>query len=31
MQKRAGYLLIPYFLWVSFVTILNYYIWFLNF
>lgn len=30
IQKWAGYLLIPYFLWVSFATVLNYYIWYLN-
>lgn len=30
IKKLASYLLIPYFLWVSFATVLNYYIWFLN-
>lgn len=31
INKISAYLLIPYFLWVSFATILNYYIWYLNF
>lgn len=30
IDKRAAYLLIPYFLWVSFAAILNYYIVILN-
>ncbi len=30
LDKIAGYLMIPYFLWVSFATILNYSIWQLN-
>ncbi len=30
IDKRAGYLLIPYFLWVSFATMLNLAIWQLN-
>jgi len=30
VSKRAGILLLPYILWVSFATILNYYIWLLN-
>lgn len=29
-RKIAGFLLVPYILWVSFALILNYYIWFLN-
>jgi translocator protein len=29
-DKRAAYLLIPYILWVSFATLLNYYLWMLN-
>ena len=30
INKFAGYLLIPYFLWVSFASFLNYSIWKLN-
>ena len=30
INKRATYLLIPYLLWVSFASCLNYFIWFLN-
>lgn len=30
LSKTAAYLLIPYILWVSFATYLNYSIWFLN-
>ena len=30
INKIAGYLFIPYILWVSFATILNFSIWFLN-
>ncbi|MBU0646437.1 tryptophan-rich sensory protein [Patescibacteria group bacterium] len=30
LDRRAGYLLVPYILWVSFATYLNYSIWFLN-
>ncbi|MFA6551281.1 MAG: TspO/MBR family protein [Patescibacteria group bacterium] len=30
LDKRAGYLLIPYFLWVSFASVLNYFIFILN-
>lgn len=30
INKQAAYLLIPYILWVSFATILNYNIWILN-
>ncbi len=30
ISKWASYLLIPYFLWVSFASVLNYYIWYLN-
>lgn len=30
IDKRAGYLMIPYILWVSFATILNYSVWQLN-
>jgi len=30
IDKRAAYLLIPYFLWVSFASVLNYFIWYLN-
>ncbi len=30
IDKRAAYLLIPYILWVSFASILNYSIWMLN-
>lgn len=30
IDQKAGLLLIPYFLWVSFAVILNYYIWKLN-
>ena len=30
INKWATYLLIPYFLWVSFASILNYFIWYLN-
>jgi len=29
-DKRAAYLLAPYFLWVSFATVLNFEIWRLN-
>jgi benzodiazapine receptor len=31
ISKTAGYLLVPYILWVSFAAILNFYIWQLNF
>lgn len=30
IDKRAGLLLIPYILWVSFASVLNYYVWLLN-
>ena len=30
IDKRAGYLLLPYLVWVSFATVLNYYLWALN-
>ncbi|MBU1705377.1 tryptophan-rich sensory protein [Patescibacteria group bacterium] len=30
LDQKAGYLLVPYILWVSFATYLNYSIWFLN-
>lgn len=30
ISKTAAYLLIPYIIWVSFATILNYFIWVLN-
>lgn len=30
IDKRAGYLLYPYLLWVSFATILNFSVWLLN-
>jgi len=30
IDKRAGYLLVPYFLWVSFATVLNLALWQLN-
>lgn len=30
ISKTASYLLIPYILWVSFASVLNYYIWILN-
>lgn len=30
IDKRAAYLLVPYFLWVSFATALNFAIWILN-
>jgi translocator protein len=30
VEKTAGYLMIPYFLWVCFATILNYSIWKIN-
>ena len=30
IDKRASYLLLPYFLWVSFASVLNYFIWVLN-
>lgn len=30
IDKRAAYLLVPYLLWVSFATVLNYSIWMLN-
>lgn len=30
INKYSTYLLIPYFLWVSFASILNYFIWYLN-
>ncbi|MFH1456787.1 MAG: tryptophan-rich sensory protein, partial [Patescibacteria group bacterium] len=29
-NKLAGYLLVPYLLWVSFASVLNYFIWYLN-
>jgi tryptophan-rich sensory protein len=30
ISKTASYLLVPYILWVSFASLLNYYIWILN-
>jgi tryptophan-rich sensory protein len=30
ISKTAGYLLVPYFLWVSFAFVLNFAIWILN-
>lgn len=30
IDRRATYLLIPYILWVSFASVLNYFIWYLN-
>ncbi len=30
IEKKSAYLLIPYFLWVSFASLLNYFIWILN-
>ena len=30
VDKRAGYLLVPYLAWVSIATALNYYVWVLN-
>jgi len=30
IDKRAGYLLVPYIAWVSIATALNYYVWILN-
>ena len=30
IDKRAGYLLVPYITWVSIATALNYYVWILN-
>lgn len=30
LSKTAGWLLFPYFLWVSFASVLNYFIWHLN-
>ena len=30
IRKAAGYLLVPYFLWVSFASVLNFAIWVLN-
>jgi tryptophan-rich sensory protein len=30
ISKTASYLLIPYILWVSFATVLNYFVWMLN-
>lgn len=30
IDKRAAYLLLPYLFWVSFATLLNFYIWMLN-
>jgi tryptophan-rich sensory protein len=30
IKKQAGVLLIPYLLWVSFATVLNYSVWYLN-
>lgn len=30
ISKKAGLLLIPYICWVSFATLLNYYVWILN-
>jgi translocator protein len=30
VNRFAGYLMVPYFLWVSFASILNYYLWKLN-
>ncbi|MFH1611920.1 MAG: TspO/MBR family protein [bacterium] len=30
ISKLSAYLLVPYFAWVSFATLLNYFIWYLN-
>jgi len=30
INKWASYLLVPYFFWVSFASVLNYFIWYLN-
>ncbi len=30
LDKCAGYLMVPYIIWVAFATVLNYYIWILN-
>lgn len=30
IKKLASYLLIPYFLWVSFASVLNFFLWYLN-
>ena len=30
VSKVAGYLLVPYLLWVTFAAVLNYFLWFLN-
>ncbi|MFW6194445.1 MAG: TspO/MBR family protein [Halobacteriota archaeon] len=30
IDKRASFLLVPYILWVSFASVLNYYVWILN-
>lgn len=30
IDKRASFLLVPYILWVSFASVLNYYLWILN-
>jgi translocator protein len=30
IEKAAGFLLVPYFLWVSFASVLNFFIWQLN-
>ncbi len=30
IRKAAGYLFLPYLLWVSFAAVLNYYLWILN-
>ncbi|MBL7155079.1 MAG: tryptophan-rich sensory protein [Candidatus Portnoybacteria bacterium] len=30
INKWSAYLLIPYFIWVSFASVLNYFIWYLN-
>lgn len=31
IDKRASMLLIPYILWVSFASVLNYFVWMLNY
>jgi tryptophan-rich sensory protein len=30
ISKTASWLLVPYILWVSFASVLNYYVWILN-